>query len=458
MNGNYTVAEVVDDGIGNAILVAFAPKIPAFLSVVGSYVMMREIAWILLHRNKHRGPKEERISHPILCTLFSICLADIFYSLPFIFTTWAAPSHIDDPLLWGNVGSTATCTAQGFVLHLGAVSSPMFNFLQAFLSVFFVKYSWSEARVAVLEQRFQIGLWTFALLTATVPLFLNMYNNGYVVCWLHSYPMGCKDSLTYGKDEANCERGDNAWLWGLIFAFFPRWPALLGGAVCMFIIYRAVRQMENRLARYAGASVAFATTNTCNSLEESTKNLPPPTQIHQTVSRERSHRVAIQAYLYILAYMGCQALNAINCYIWFAMHTYNEFFDVVTYAIAPSQGFWNFLTFAARVPKCTRGRESSCGKPGNPSGRTVVVILQGYVVVPAGTASFAFKNLPVTRMHLVLWRIVQIVTVIMLLRTLDHHPPPSPPLIYYRYPRRWTVMRRTSQSDYKGKKKAADPG
>jgi len=351
MNGNYTVAEVVDDGIGNAILVAFAPKIPAFLSVVGSYVMMREIAWILLHRNKHRGPKEERISHPILCTLFSICLADIFYSLPFIFTTWAAPSHIDDPLLWGNVGSTATCTAQGFVLHLGAVSSPMFNFLQAFLSVFFVKYSWSEARVAVLEQRFQIGLWTFALLTATVPLFLNMYNNGYVVCWLHSYPMGCKDSLTYGKDEANCERGDNAWLWGLIFAFFPRWPALLGGAVCMFIIYRAVRQMENRLARYAGASVAFATTNTCNSLEESTKNLPPPTQIHQTVSRERSHRVAIQAYLYILAYMGCQALNAINCYIWFAMHTYNEFFDVVTYAIAPSQGFWNFLIFCRTRPE-----------------------------------------------------------------------------------------------------------
>jgi hypothetical protein len=45
-----------------------------------------------------------------------------------------------------------------------------------------------------------------------IGIFLDLYNNADLWCWIAPYPLDCLDSWTYGG-ESNCERGDNAWIY-----------------------------------------------------------------------------------------------------------------------------------------------------------------------------------------------------------------------------------------------------
>jgi hypothetical protein len=49
---------------------------------------------------------------------------------------------------------------------------------------------------------------SFGFGTATSGVFLNLYNDADLWCWIAPYPVGCDDSRNY--DETTCIRGDNA--------------------------------------------------------------------------------------------------------------------------------------------------------------------------------------------------------------------------------------------------------
>jgi hypothetical protein len=75
-----------------------------------------------------------------------------------------------------------------------------------------VKFGATEERLKRnVEPAMHLLAISFGLLTAISGLYLDLYSNADLWCWIAPYPAGCEDSRTYG--ETTCTRGDNAWIY-----------------------------------------------------------------------------------------------------------------------------------------------------------------------------------------------------------------------------------------------------
>lgn len=103
-----------------------------------------------------------------------------------VFGTWLSPSHLDY-LEGTNHGTNGTCVFQGFILQLGGIASFAFNSSLAATFLLKIRYSWREDRLYKLDRWLQGILWSICLVSAIVPLCLNMYHNTGPVCYIDSY-------------------------------------------------------------------------------------------------------------------------------------------------------------------------------------------------------------------------------------------------------------------------------
>lgn len=155
----------------NQALLSIAPKIPAALSMVGSYAIIREAVVDLKAPNRLRIP---RLSRTLLRTLVALSVADLFYSLPWVLTTQTAPSEI--PYLYGNVGNTQTCSAFGAIFQVGFIAEPTFNVLYALFSLLMVRCQWNTLHFNRTEPLAQVSIWLAAFASAIIPIPYNVYN------------------------------------------------------------------------------------------------------------------------------------------------------------------------------------------------------------------------------------------------------------------------------------------
>lgn len=289
---------------------------------------------------------------PVTRVIMGANISDIVFSTGLAMSTFVAPEHLD--YIMFNQGNTWTCTLQGFLIQFGLVASPLFAFVLSLFYLLIIKYRWTDARLHRLEPWVHGVIWVFTLAVSVFPIKLQLYNNAHDICWLESYPEGCKDSWTYG-DESTCTRGDNAWIYALTVSIFPTWVCLTGTMIIMFFIYRAVRGIENKQIRYVG-SLHLGRLSRWNrrndsrglgSVDSSEEQAPPrdvETMPQRTINRSRSRAVALQAFWYIMAFV---ILWTIAKLIWFIKHEWNELFYVVAYNIMlPLQGFFNALVFS----------------------------------------------------------------------------------------------------------------
>jgi len=317
------------------------------MSLICSYVLIREV---LVDLKSNRA----RMSKPLSRALLAMSIADIFFSIPWFLTTWPAPAELDY-IVW-NVGNTATCTFQGVFFQFGLAASPLFSMTLSFFSLLMVRYQWTDHHFAKIESWIHAAIWTCAAALAIFPIPLNSYNNGINLCWIESYPYGCKDSATYG-DEADCTRGDNAWIYALTLSLFPNWACMILSAIILLLIYLSVRDIETHIARYAGsirstnfsrraaAGEAPSRTPACSTtVLGSTPALEDP-ELH-IIRRERSHAVAKQAMWYTGAFLLTFSLDAVNSVFLYADDTYIPGLDLFAYMLFPLQGFFNFIVFS----------------------------------------------------------------------------------------------------------------
>jgi hypothetical protein len=213
------------------VALAVTPKISAALSMLGS-------AWIaveVLTQQSKRG----NVYNRLLCAM---SVGDLLASLFFFLSTWPIPSLVEGIAF--NVGNQHTCTAQGFFIQLSIMNplcecrmSPAWNITRrnrlmlsfcpsihpsihpsdnaclAFYYMLVIKHGVSEER---LRSKFELPLHllpiSFGVLTATAGIFLKLYNNANLWCWIAPDPADCEVSVTHGG-ETTCERGDNAWVY-----------------------------------------------------------------------------------------------------------------------------------------------------------------------------------------------------------------------------------------------------
>ena len=91
------------------------PKVTAMASFLGSMTIVIEI----LIKRKTRL---ERIYHRLM---LAMSLLDVLSSLAYFMSTWPMPADTEN--VYGAVGNTASCSAQGFFIQLGLVSACFFG-------------------------------------------------------------------------------------------------------------------------------------------------------------------------------------------------------------------------------------------------------------------------------------------------------------------------------------------
>jgi len=363
----------------NIKLLAIAPKIPALISIVCSYVIIREVVAELRCQTSNstsvnNRSRQRSASKSLLRCFLLISVADIVFTTPWFVTTWASPSDLD--YLYGNVGTVGTCTAQGFFLQLGNMAAPLMILTLAVFSLLMVRYRWTDTQVAKLEPWFYSVIWTVSLACAILPLPFDMYNNFIQVCWIVASPLGCQETWSYGQEAANCARGDNAGILGLVFTVV-RWPIMFACIVIMVLMYCSVRSVEDRMAQYAGSlsirdgvgagagrrrstrgrssivssdqgSEDMFGIGSSDALRSDTQHPARPAQVvDRTVRREHSRALAIQASLIILSFLLTYILDTISVNLYLFRGAYYPALDFFAYAVLlPLEGLYTFLIFA----------------------------------------------------------------------------------------------------------------
>ena len=220
---------------------AIIPIFTATLSVLGSYVVIRE-SW-------QQKPSQTSMRAPLVRALMAMSLSDLLQAVALGFSTVPTPHWVTHvPFAIGNY---TTCEVQGLFAQMGNVATPLFSTLLIFYYLLILKHNWSDNRIKQTEPWAHGSIWLVAIVCSGFPVPLNLYNNAYHVCWINGYPEGCD----YIHPDIPCERGGDYVLWGTVFTIFPLWPCLIAVLVMMCMIHSKVRTIEERSALYGASQV-----------------------------------------------------------------------------------------------------------------------------------------------------------------------------------------------------------
>ncbi|VEU35650.1 unnamed protein product [Pseudo-nitzschia multistriata] len=120
----------------------------------------------------------------------------------FVYGVSAVPEGT--PGVWGAKGTTATCTAQGFIIHIGGMAAPTYFIglsvyawaVVAYANFDAKKYQWIEKYIHILANGYAWG-------SAIYILSIQGFNHsGFHICWIASIPFGCGD-----ETDIECTRG-----------------------------------------------------------------------------------------------------------------------------------------------------------------------------------------------------------------------------------------------------------
>lgn len=265
------------------VTLALIPKFSAVLSLMGSMA----IVWECLYLDRL---KLNRVYHRLL---FVMSLCDILESCWNFTSTWPIPKGT--PNIAFAAGNTMTCEFQGFVLQFG-LATPILNMCLSIYYLLVIKFSWTEEMIKRrAEPWFHTAAFSIALGTCFACVAMDQFNNSNLWCWISPFPLGCKDSFRYG-DDADCIRGDNAWIYRWAFYYVELWFAILFVAVAMSTVYITVVKLEKANKRF---------------MSNSHRNLLKDEKAKKgKVSKSR--RVAGQALWYVLAFFMTFLFSTIN--------------------------------------------------------------------------------------------------------------------------------------------------
>lgn len=218
---------MADNDRQRAVL-AILPKVSATLSLIGSI-------WIIVEVTTNRT-KRRQVYHRIL---LAMSVYDVLESVWNFASTWPIPRNTEN--IFNPLGTTGTCTAQGFFLQFG-LGIPIYNAWLSFYYYLYVARHMKEEQIKrnYWEWIFHGTTFLASFGTAISGILLDLYNNANLWCWIADFPSGCdKDS------NVDCERGAGANIYRWAFYFGPLWACLVMALVFILAIYAEVWSLEN---------------------------------------------------------------------------------------------------------------------------------------------------------------------------------------------------------------------
>lgn len=257
---------------------------------------------------------KEKRSKTYFRLLLGLCATEFIESLALFCGTWCTPSWW---IWWGASGTQTSCKFQGF-LNQVSVGSSMYSASLALYYLLSIRYNIVERNVRkYAEPWMHVGTITWCLGTAIAILFLDVIRPLGTICYIGRTPPTCKQTYQYGYTD--CIQGDNAQLYLMTFFYIWFFIAFIFTLVIMVIVWRHVRQQENRMVRYDKSG--------------------------QKPNRSLSARFATQATLYVVVLWFCNMWTAIN---FIRIQVEGSGFVAITVIASifkPLEGFFNFLIY-----------------------------------------------------------------------------------------------------------------
>jgi len=318
---------------------AALPMISAPLSLIGSSLIVNIIL-------KDWKRKLSGAYHRILL-MFSIY--DIISSFAMALST--LPSPVGTPGVWGAIGNTGTCTAQGFFLQTGAAVLYITMLLMLYY-VLTVRYNMSEINFRKrIELYAHIIIISLSLVPSIIGATFGWFNNIGNICFIGSYPKGCNIN-----SEVECERGENAFeiLWlitgffaAISFAFLP-----LSLIILTWTFWKQEKEMEQKYRFQLDIKLDNATPDNISCQNDDVIERKKRPQSRNEKWSKKQRKVRNQA----ICYAGASFL----CLSWALLsRTYKGPPPFILRCCAqfffPMQGFFNFVNYSR--PRITRLRK-----------------------------------------------------------------------------------------------------
>ena len=356
------------------VALAIAPKVGSSLSIPASIFIIFEAI------SDHRKGKGTAIQR----TLVGMSIVDVLASLAWFLSTWLVPEGTA-PFARGNL---ASCNFQGFLLQL-AIGAPLYNCSLALYYVLVIRFNWTNDRLIRIERYVHAFIITFTVGTSIAGLPLTMYNQVGNVCWVIGSPAECENSSASPSDIP-CDRGNWAWLFGILLFYGPIWVCVFLTIIAMFVIYFKVQQTYQKSTRYGSVRFSMQGSSMLQSEPEPNRSRfwccqkPEPGDSNRESSlqesgiqesgislgrasrtsdgsvdlsrarerfvsrrRNKERMFATQAILY----SGSFFITWMPSTIWSICHWFNVssfYIDLFAAICEPLQGFWNMLIFIRR--------------------------------------------------------------------------------------------------------------
>lgn len=133
--------------------------------------------------------------------------------------------------------------------NIYCLQAPLYNCSLALYYLLVIKFNWTNAKLVKIERYVHGLIITFTVGTSIAGLPLTMYNEVHAVCWVIGYPSECGNS-SWKYSDVPCERGDWAWLFGIILFYGPLWLCVLLTIIAMTMIYIQVRNTFRKNDKY----------------------------------------------------------------------------------------------------------------------------------------------------------------------------------------------------------------
>jgi hypothetical protein len=299
----------------------------AFLSSFSSFLI---IVVILM--------SETKLTSSYHRIMFGMSLADAMGSLAIFFSTWMMPQDMIYTQFEGNVfGSSATCTAQGFLFLSGMISSFGLNMTLCLYYLCVIKYKFTEE---MFQKRVEPILFSLAFI---VPMSLSLplvIDDKFAptpfdfVCTEVRYPYWCPIAGIDG--DAICTPSPTyvRFKLSLLTLYLICATAIF---VSMFLVCQAVYAQERTLELYM-QNIHGRRVVTSGKQDNKESEKMKTTEL----VRSETKTVMFQALAYLGALLACQ-LFPLMCLLKI-LHT-NEIYMYFHVVLRPLQGFFNFLVF-----------------------------------------------------------------------------------------------------------------
>ena len=245
--------------------------------------------------------------NPMLRALLSISCYEMVDAFSWFLSTWAAPR--DTEWVWAS-GTQASCNLQGFGLQF-VIGAPLSSCALAFYFYLVVIHDQTPQDLAKVEVILLFCIFGYALLTSVIMLLLEQYNHIGAVCWVQGSPPLCGNSVFNANPDIPCDRGEWAWVYGMVLFFIPLW-------ICFVLIF------------YFNVSIYLNIRNT-----------------------PEGKWFAKQSFLYGMAFFIIWAPST----LWSTLHWKDGgsfWLDLASAIFEPLTGFWNLCIFLHNRPKTRR--------------------------------------------------------------------------------------------------------